>query len=71
MRPEYRREDLGTGVRGKYLGKAPSRGAEPIVLEPDVARAFPDSTAVNDALRLLLKAAERVRRHRVHAARAR
>jgi len=33
-------------------------GANVIVLEPDVARAFPNDKAVNEALRLLLKASK-------------
>jgi hypothetical protein len=38
----------------------PSRriGKNVIVLEPDVAKAFPDDKAVNEALRLLLKASK-------------
>ena len=33
-------------------------GNNVIVLEPDIAKAFPDDEAVNDALRLLLKASK-------------
>jgi len=37
-------------------------GNNVIILEPDVAKAFPNDEAVNDALRLLLKASK-ISRH--------
>lgn len=49
IRPEYRREELGRGVRGKYLARV-SRGTNLVVLEDKVAKAFPDSDSVNQAL---------------------
>lgn len=55
MRKEY---DLSGGVRGKYAGRLP-RSANIVVLAPDVAEAFPDSQAVNEALRLLVRLAKR------------
>jgi len=58
LRPEYHREDLGRGVRGKYLESYRS-GTNLVLLSPDVAEAFPTEEAVNDALRLLIKLAER------------
>ena len=58
LRPEYRREDLGTGVRGKYLGDYRS-GTNLILLSPDVAKAFPTEDAVNNALRSLIDVAQR------------
>lgn len=58
LRPEYRREDLGTGVRGKYLESHRS-GANIVVLSPDVAEAFPTEEAVNTALRSLMELANR------------
>ncbi len=57
LRPEYRREDLGPGVRGKYL-KA-SRASNLVLLSPDVAQAFPTEEAVNEALRSLIELARR------------
>ena len=54
LRPEYRREDLGEGVRGKYLA-AYQKGSNLVLLSPDVAKAFPTSDAVNEALRGLLQ----------------
>ncbi len=57
MRKEYRREDLGAGVRGKYY-KEYNKGTNFILLSPDVAAAFPDETSVNTALRSLMKLAQ-------------
>ncbi|HEY0554177.1 MAG TPA: hypothetical protein VGG20_07910 [Thermoanaerobaculia bacterium] len=57
LRPEYRREDLGKGVRGKYY-KAYSEGTNLILLSPDVAAVFPTADAVNEALRSLVKIAQ-------------
>lgn len=56
LRPEYH-FDYSKAVRGKYYRRLLKEGANVIVLEPDVAKAFRDSTAVNDALRSLLKVA--------------
>lgn len=50
MRAEY---DFSHGVRGKYA-KAYARGTNLVALEPEVAREFPDSRSVNEALRSLL-----------------
>lgn len=58
LRGEYRREDLGQGVRGKYAQRFIS-GTNLVLLSPDVAKAFPDSDSVNKALRGLLHIAER------------
>jgi hypothetical protein len=58
LRPEYRREDLGVGVRGKYLESYRS-GTNLVLLSPDVAKAFPTEEAVNAALRSLMEVARR------------
>lgn len=58
IRKEYRREDLGKGIRGKYFEEY-KKGTNLVLLSPDVAVAFPDDASVNDALRSLLKVAER------------
>lgn len=58
IRPEYRREDLGTGVRGKYYEEF-RQGTNLVLLSPDVAAVFPDDKAVNDALRSLVQVAQR------------
>ncbi len=47
MRPEY---DFSEGERGKYAVRF-QEGTNVVVLEPDVAAAFPTSEAVNAALR--------------------
>lgn len=57
MRKEYRREDLGKGIRGKYF-EAYKKGTNLVLLSPDVAAAFPDEASVNEALRSLLKVAQ-------------
>jgi hypothetical protein len=49
MRREY---DFSGGVRGKYA-KRYAAGSNVVVLDPDVAALFPDSEAVNSALRAL------------------
>lgn len=53
MRKEY---DFTGGVRGKYLSRF-TDGANVVILAPDVAHSFPNSKAVNHALRLLIKLA--------------
>ena len=58
LRAEYRREDLGQGVRGKHL-KAYREGIKHILLSPDVARAFPSSAAVNKAHHSQISAAKK------------
>ena len=58
LRPEYRREDLGPGVRGKYF-ESYQEGTNLVLLSPDVAKVFPTDEAVNEALRSLIKLAEK------------
>jgi hypothetical protein len=52
--PEY---DLTGGVRGKYAARY-AEGTNLVRLDPDVAKVFPDSAAVNNALRALVKIIE-------------
>ncbi|MCH7614690.1 MAG: hypothetical protein IH978_02970, partial [Nitrospinae bacterium] len=59
LRTEYRREDLGKGVRGKYV-KAYRAGTNLVRLKPEVAAAFPSDQAVNEALSSLIKVAHHV-----------
>ena len=54
LRPEYNRSDFDTLVRGKYAARL-NEGSNIVVLEPEVANAFPNDKAVNDALRALLE----------------
>lgn len=58
LRPEYKREELGVGVRGKYFEEY-SKGTNLVLLSPDVAKAFPTEDAVNQALRSLIEIAQR------------
>ena len=56
MRAEYRREDLGPLVRGKYAARY-AKSTNIVVIDPALAKAFPNSETVNDALRSLLAVA--------------
>ena len=51
--PELKREQLGQGVRGKYLQHF-SHGSNVVVLQPEIQKAFPTSEAVNKALASML-----------------
>lgn len=53
MHREYPREDLGKGVRGKYLSRV-VKGTNLVLLNEQVAKAFPTADAVNEALTSLL-----------------
>ena len=55
MRSEY---DFSKGVRGKYTQQF-REGTNIVVLAPEVAEMFPDSAAVNDALKALVQIAKR------------
>lgn len=55
MRPEY---DFKGGIRGKYA-KRFAEGSNIVLLDPDVAKLFPDSKTVNETLRVLAKLAVR------------
>ncbi len=57
MAPEY---DFSGGVRGKYA-KRYHQGSNIVVLDPDVAERFPNSEAVNQALRSLADIQDRKR----------
>ena len=58
LRPEYKREDLAVGVRGKYFEEY-RKGTNLVLLSPDVARVFSTDEAVNEALRSLIDLAEK------------
>lgn len=57
LRPEYSRDDFGKMTRGKYA-KQVKTASNVIVLEPAVAKAFPNEAAVNQALLGLLEIAK-------------
>jgi len=54
LRSEYQRSDFGQLVRGKYAQRV-SEISNVVVLEPQVAKAFPNDRAVNKALRGLIR----------------
>jgi hypothetical protein len=58
LRPEYKRSDFGKLVRGKYAARI-SKETNIILLEPEVAKAFPNDQAVNEALRFLINIAQK------------
>lgn len=58
LRPKYKREDLGIGVRGKYFEEY-RKGTNLVLLSPDVAKVFSTEKAVNNALRSLIGLAEK------------
>src|SRR5439155_4800594 len=58
--PEYDFASMTGGVRGKYVARL-RRGSNLVLLDPDVAAAFPSDGAVNEALRGVLNTARAVR----------
>ncbi len=58
MRPEYDLSKLKFVGRGIYAKRYRS-GTNLVLLAPDVREAFPDDESVNEALRLVAKAAKR------------
>lgn len=60
LRPEYDFDSMNGGVRAKYV-KRYQEGTNIVMLEPDIAEAFPNDAAVNQALRGVLNTARAVR----------
>ena len=58
IRPEYQRDDLKHGIRGKYYNDFKS-GTNLVLLSPDVARKFTDEESVNKTLRTLINLAQK------------
>ncbi|MEA3358914.1 MAG: hypothetical protein U9R17_05840 [Thermodesulfobacteriota bacterium] len=58
IRSEYKKEDLGVGIRGKYY-EAYQESHNIVLLKPEVAKAFPTEEAVNEALMSLIRVAKR------------
>lgn len=50
--------DFSKGVRGKYA-KRYAAGSNVVILSPEVAKIFPDSASVNEALRVFVKIARK------------
>lgn len=61
LRSEYT-FDYSKGVRGKYYRRLMKEGSNIVMLEPDVAKVFHSSGAVNEALRSLLKVSKSTQR---------
>ena len=61
LRPEYDFASMQGGVRGKHYEEY-RKGTNVVLLEPDVAKAFPTEDAVNEALRGMLSTTRAVRR---------
>lgn len=60
LRPEYDFAAMKGGVRGKYVARL-RKGSNLVLLEPEVAAAFPSAAAVNEALRGVLNTTRAVR----------
>ena len=59
LRPEYPAELIRSGIRGKYARRFKD-GSNVVVIDPDLSDAFPNSEAVNEALRDYLASQEPV-----------
>ena len=57
LKPEYDFPSMKGGVRGKYVARLRREGSNLVLLEPEIAKAFPSDAAVNDALRAVLNTA--------------
>ena len=66
LRPEYE-FDYSKAVRGKYFKRLIEEGANIAVLEPEIAKVFTNSAAVNDALRSLLEITRSTQRLTKHS----
>jgi hypothetical protein len=60
VRPEYDFASMEGGVRGKYVRRV-RKGTNIVLIEPEIAKAFPTEAAVNEALRGVLNTARAVR----------
>jgi len=58
LRRQYDLELLGSGVRGKYYRRASETNL--VLIEPELAKVFPNAESVNKALRLLVDTARAV-----------
>jgi hypothetical protein len=57
MKSEYKKEDLGSGIRGKHF-EAYNESHNVVVLESEVAKFFPTDNSVNEALWSFIKIAK-------------
>src|ERR1700693_306026 len=58
LRPEYKRRDFGALVRGKYAERLREK-SNVVVLDPRVAKFFPNAASVNSALLSLAEVAKK------------
>jgi alpha-beta hydrolase superfamily lysophospholipase len=58
LRSEYDFSKMAEGVRGKYVERYRA-GTNLVLLDPDIAKAFPTDASVNEALRLFLQINQR------------
>ena len=70
LQPEYDFANMPGGVKGKYVERY-RQGTNLALLDRDVAAAFPDDEAVNEALRSVMNAAERLSKSIPHKHRKR
>jgi hypothetical protein len=63
LRPEYKRSDFKTLVRGKYARKLQA-SSNVVVIDPELLDLFPNASAVNRALSSLAEIAERAQNKR-------
>jgi hypothetical protein len=57
LRPEYD-FDFSTAERGRYAKRLKAEGSNLVLVDPDLAKAFPDSASVNAALRSVVEFAK-------------
>ena len=57
MRPEYD-FDFSKSERGRYASRLKKEGSNLVLVEPELAKAFPDSASVNAALRSVVEFAK-------------
>ena len=70
LRKEYKRSDFKKLERGKFFKEA-AKGTSVVLLDPELAKVFPTSDAVNEALRGLLVLTEQTARLTGRSKRAR
>ena len=59
--PEYPPELIKSGERGKYAKRYRNEGSHAVLIDPDLSEHFPDSDAVNRALREYLESRSKLR----------
>jgi hypothetical protein len=58
MRPEYD-FDFSKAERGRYAKRLKTEGSNLVLIDPELAKSFPDSASVNAALRTIVEFAQR------------